>query len=247
MPLRIALCDDEAPMIAHLRASVSAWAAGRGEPVAVLDFPSADAFLFAWEEDRCFDIVVLDIQMPGMDGMSLARTLRQADERVQLLFVTGYADYLAEGYDVAAVHYLLKPVEEERLFAALDRAAARLARAEPMLALESDGTMMRIPQREIRYLEAVPHGVQIVGGGAESHRIRMPLAEIEAQLEDGAFVRCHRSFLVGIRHIRRILKTDVLLDDGRLVPLSRRMYKAVHDAFIRYYKEDAACETPSPG
>ena len=85
-------------------------------------FPSAEAFLFAYEESEPFDILFLDVEMPGLSGISLAKKIRQTDENIQLVFVTGYSDYIAEGYDVSALHYLIKPVQEKKLSDVLQKA-----------------------------------------------------------------------------------------------------------------------------
>lgn len=84
--------------------------------------PRRMPFFFCYAEDKSFDLLLLDVEMPGTDGVTLAKTVRQENEAVQIVFITGYSDYIAEGYDVAALHYLVKPVSREKLFAVLDRA-----------------------------------------------------------------------------------------------------------------------------
>lgn len=238
MPLAIALCDDDPHARALLEQYASAWSAARGMAAELFCYDSAHALLFAYEGDARFDIALLDIKMPGMDGMMLAKTLRQSDAHMQILFITGAQEHMAEGYEVDAVHYLLKPVDKEKLFAALDRAAGRLHRAEPTLLFEVDGDQVRLAQREIYYVEAVARGIAIYTA-AQSYVARLTLAKAEDLLEASLFVRCHRAFLVGLGHVRRVTRMDVELDDGRSVPLSRRLYGDTQQAFIRFYREDA--------
>ena len=90
------------------------WSRQREIPVLVETFSSAEAFLFRYEEDKTFDFLLLDIEMGGMDGVTLARQVRRDSEDLQLVFITGYWDYIGEGYDVSALHYLLKPVRQDK-------------------------------------------------------------------------------------------------------------------------------------
>ena len=119
---KIAICDDESAQAALLEGYVTQWAAQRGETVKLCLFPSAEAFLFAWEEEKDWAVLLLDIQMGGLSGMELAKKLRKADSSLPIIFITGVPDYVEEGYEVEALHYLLKPVRPEKLFSSLDRA-----------------------------------------------------------------------------------------------------------------------------
>lgn len=234
--MRIAICDDEAHMLSHLSRLCRDWANARGMPLEVAQYESAEAFLFAYEEDKRYGALLLDIQMRAMDGIALARRIRLEDEAVPIVFITGLADHMATGYEVAALHYLLKPVDPEKLHTVLDRALAANKAAEPALLIESDGAQRRIRQRDILYIEALSHHVDIhASDGIWTAKIQ--LRALEAELTPPAFLRCHRSYLVGLRHVQAITRTDVLLENGQAIPLSRRLYHAVHQAFIRYHKE----------
>ena len=117
MSYRAAICDDSTTDAEFVGSILHQWAAERGIEVESERFASADAFLFRYAEDKSFDLLLLDVEMPGTDGVTLAKTVRQENEAVQIVFITGYSDYIAEGYDVAALHYLVKPVSREKLFA----------------------------------------------------------------------------------------------------------------------------------
>ena len=123
MGYKIAVCDDAQADRDYIRTLAARWASDRGISVQVQDFASAERFLFHYAEESDFDILLLDIEMDGMDGVTMAKRLRQDNDTLQIIFVTGYTDYIAEGYEVAALHYLVKPLKEEKLFSVLDRAA----------------------------------------------------------------------------------------------------------------------------
>ena len=103
MELRIAVCDDAEEDRTYVSGLVKDWAAQAGHQAEITAFSSAESFLFRYAEDKNWDILLLDIEMGAMDGVSLAKRVRKDNEAVQIVFVTGYSDYIAEGYEVAAL------------------------------------------------------------------------------------------------------------------------------------------------
>ena len=229
MVYRMADCDDSAVDVEYVCALVESWAAERGVRVLIEKFSSAESFLFRYAEEKRFDMVLLDIEMDGMDGVTLARNIRREDETVQIIFITGYSDYIAEGYDVAALHYLMKPVGKDKLGAVLDRAAKRIQKNEKTLDLRIGGEMIRVPLHEIRYIEAQLNYAVI--HGKEAYRVKKTLRELEQNLDDG-FCRVGRSFLVNLACVARVLRTELYLSDGTVIPLPRGAYERVNRAII---------------
>ena len=168
-----------------------------------------------------------------MDGVAMAKQVRRDNEKVQIVFITGYPDYIGEGYEVAALHYLMKPVEKEKLFRVLDRAAANLQKPKRAVVLPIDGESVRVPVEEIQYVESFSHSVSVVTTKGP-FELRRGLSEMETLLGEG-FVRCHRSYLVGLRFVSGLSKQKVTLDDGTELPVSRSAAAVVHKAFIQYY------------
>ena len=234
MRLRIAICDDEKTETEYLARLASQWAASAKIGAEISVFDSAEAFLFAYDGDNSFDVLLLDIQMKKLDGVTLAKRLRAGGFSTQIVFVTGLPDFIAEGYEVSALHYLMKPVGEEKLFAVLDKAVSLLEKADEMLIVEADDGRIRLPVRDVLYVEAFAHKTTICTTTGDV-AARAPIGELETALGN-EFFRVHRSYLVGLRHIRQITKDTVLMDDGRGLPLSRRRYDEVNRAFIGYYR-----------
>ena len=230
MGYRFAICDDDAQYAAYIDQLAARWGRRTGTAVETECFPSAEAFLFRYEERRDFDILLLDIEMTGMDGVALARTVRQGDEDVQIVFITGYTDYIAEGYEVSALHYLMKPVDEEKFSQVLTRAVSRLARNEPFLTLELPGETVRVPLPEIRFLDVQQNYVTV--HAKRDYTLKRPLAEFEAAL-DRRFYRVGRSCIVNLTCIRRVARTEVELTGGERLPLPRGQYEKLNQAIIR--------------
>ncbi|HKL99779.1 MAG TPA: LytTR family DNA-binding domain-containing protein [Mobilitalea sp.] len=212
------------------------WAAERQVTIQAEVFTSSESFLFRYAEDKIFDILLMDIEMGAMDGVTMAKQVRLDNEAVQIIFITGYPDYIAEGYEVAAINYLMKPVNKDKLFSALDRAVVNIRKSSRVILLPLDGEVLRLPIDNIQYVETFSHSVAIVTN-IEIYEIKKSLTEM-IKLLGNDVIRCHRSYLVGLRFISRISKTEVILDDGKVLPLSRSAAPVVHRAFISYYTGD---------
>lgn len=232
MDMRIAICDDEAAELEYLRRIVTHWTKAGALNADIAVFDSAESFLFAYEGRAPFDILLLDIQMKRMDGLSLAKKLRETDARTQIIFITGFSDYMSEGYDVAALHYLMKPVNERKLCEVLDRACAKLAAAARTVLLPLSDGHIRLPACDILYAEVFSHHIEL-HAAARTLSIKMSMNELERTLGDG-FFRCHRSYIVGMRHVRAVTRGAVIMDNGVALPLSRKLYDEANRAFIDY-------------
>lgn len=228
MTYHIAVCDDSAADREFLTDLTRRWAEERGHRLELRGFVSAEEFLFQCDGGG-FDMVLLDIEMGGMDGVSLAKRLRREDKTVQIVFVTGYSDYIEEGYEVAALHYLMKPVKREKFFAVLDRAADRLKKAERVLTLDLGGETVRVPLYQVRYVDVRLNYATI--HAKRDYTVKKPLGEIAAALDE-RFYRVGRSAVVNLTLIRRVTKTDIYLTDGSVIPLPRGAYEGVNRAII---------------
>lgn len=230
MNCTVAICDDAAADRDYLQTLIKRWAADRGHRVELTLYPSAESFLFRYAEDKDVQILLLDIEMGPMDGVSLARTLRKENDAVQIVFITGYLDYIADGYEVEALHYLMKPVKEEKLFAVLDRAVEKLHSNQRTLLLELPGEVVRLPVYQIRSAEVQGNYVTI--HAKTDCTVKMTLSELEAQLDDN-FFRLGRSALVNLGCVARVSKTAVTLNDGTVLPLPRGAYERINRAIIQ--------------
>ena len=231
MAYRVAICDDSNTDACYVQSMLNSWAADRQVAVRVDTFASAESFLFHYAEDKDFDILLLDIEMGAMDGVTMAKQIRKDNETVQIVFITGYSEYIAEGYEVAALHYLMKPVKEDKLFAVLDRALEKQKQNERCLNLELSGEMVRVPFYEIRYLDVHQNYVTI--HGKQDYTIKRTLGEFEKELDD-RFHRVGRAMILNLKYIQRVTKTEVRLSDGTILPLPRGAYEPLNRAIITH-------------
>lgn len=229
MKYRIAICDDSSADRQYVMRLVNAWATGAGHAAQIDTFSSAENFLFHYAEACDYDMLLLDIEMGVMDGVTLAKQLRKSNDTVQIIFTTGYSDYIAEGYEVAALHYLIKPVKEEKLRLVLDRAVEKLAKNEKVLNLEVGGEMVRVPIYQIRYADV--SGNYVTLHAQSDVKVKMTLGEVEKQLDE-RFYRAGRSAVINLTQIARVTRTEIRLNDGTVLPLPRGAYEGINRAII---------------
>ncbi|MCD8381892.1 MAG: LytTR family DNA-binding domain-containing protein [Clostridiales bacterium] len=229
MTYRIAVCDDCGADRQLLDRLLNTWAEERGHTVQTEFFPSAESFLFRWAEQQRFDLLLLDVEMGEMDGVELARQVRRDSELVQIVFITGYSDYIAEGYEVEALHYLLKPVSRDKLFQVLDRAADKLRRNSRCLNLNCYGELLRIPCHRIRYLDVQRNYVTVHAD--RDYTVKRSLSDFADELGED-FVRVGRGMILNLSYIRRVTKTEVHLSGGEVLPLPRGAYEPLNRAII---------------
>ncbi len=243
--LNIAIVEDNSNHAGLLGSYISDWVKDLHITCNIIIFSNAESFLFEWEENKLWDAIFLDIQMPGIDGIELARKIRAQDEKINIIFTTAITDYLKEGYEVYAMHYLIKPIDSRKVASCMERILNSHTEAERknMILLDAeiiseDGsasrTKIRIEPCDIIYLEANGHYTDLhIKDGI--YRIHCGINRLKEKLNAEPFVQSHRSFFVNLLYIKRIDKDMILLDNGDMLPLSRRCREAVNIAFINYY------------
>lgn len=230
----IAIVEDESAHSSLLRQHILAWAELRNKTIHIFLYENAASFLFSLE-DGTPDAVFADIQMPGMNGMEMIRKLRETDGEIPVVFTSGLSEYLREGYEVQALHYLVKPISEEKVFECMDRVCSRKDTRELFAARTEDG-MIRLDLREVNYCEAQGHYVRFVMTDQSEVLVMNSISELEKDLPGKTFVRCHRSYLCNLENIKQIVQDSVVFDNGESAPVSRRMYRDLNRKFIEFYK-----------
>ncbi len=240
---KVAICEDDPVQTKNIRRMVDHWGEARGQTLTVFPYEGCEAFLTDWMEGMEFELLLLDIDLGGgMNGMELARYIRHRDQRIAVAFITGLPEYMSQGYDVQALHFLVKPVEESRLWEVLDRAAAIAEKKEQFLFLETEGEAERIPLSRILYAEAFSHTVELylapekTGEEVCCREVKMCLGDLEGQLPGPVFFRCHRSYLVHLPYVCKIDTKQTILKYGLSVPVSRGKRTQLYQAFLEYHR-----------
>lgn len=230
MNLNIAICDDEQLQTEYLKNLVTEWAAQSGNSTKICTYPSAESFLFEYSEDQSFDILLLDIEMGKLSGIELAKEIRKNNSTIQIIFTTGYYQYFSDGFDVSALHYLIKPISKEKLFPVLSKAVSNLTFRQRSIIIENADGTFRIPLSDILFIES-DRMHTVIHTSIEVFRTRKGISQVEALLSEN-FFRVHRSYIVNLIHISKITKTEVTLSSNENIPIARGNYESLYSALI---------------
>jgi len=231
MKLKIAICDDEQNQIEYITSLVSSWSVSAGHSTEIRTFASAEAFLFEYEEDKAYDILLLDVEMKDISGIELAKRIRKDNNRAEIIFITSHFEFVGEGYEVDALHYLIKPISADKLSQVLTKAAEKLSVEPPSVVITCDGETVKLYEENILYAEAFLHYI-VIHTKTKEYKIKESISAFEERLT-GGFYRIHRSYLVSLKHITKISRTSVNIGSTEL-PLSRGKYDDINRAFIEH-------------
>lgn len=236
---RIAIGDDAPQALEELNGIVSrcleAEGLRPGEDYAVDCYSSASPLLAQLEADRDhYQLILLDIKFGGENGIRVAAALRESDAQFSLIYVTRYRDYVFDSFDTRPLHYLLKPVEEEKL-ARLVREDYRRRYQESRLHLKTRSRHLSLAYQDIYAVEAALHRVTLhLKDGREEWR--SSLTELAPKLPAWCFCRCHNSFFVNLAHVIELVRYEARLDNGTVIPVSKRFYKSAVEQYIAFLK-----------
>ena len=205
----IAVCDDQTEELKDLTELLGAWETDRGTPVRVKSFRSAAALLDAARHER-FTLYLLDIMMPGLNGMDAAREIRGFDKAADIIFLTSSPGFAYDSYSVKALEYLLKPIRAKTLYPILDRLELRERRPQEALTLRTGGIIVRVPFSQLTYKEYE-----------------------DAQLTRPEFMRIHRSYIVNMLQIEELSPTGLRTFSGRELPVSRLLYPQLQKDYMK--------------
>ncbi|MDO4337971.1 MAG: LytTR family DNA-binding domain-containing protein [Eubacteriales bacterium] len=233
-PFHIAVCDDEAADRDQIREMTEEACRTEKIQAEVFCYETARELLDEIQNGKEYEVLLLDVLMPAQDGMELARALRSQKVETEIVFISSNREMALQGYEVAAVRYLAKPLEMEKLTEAVRFCYGKLRSHEEIL-LPVDGYMRKIAPKDIYYIEIIGRKSRIMQETQEWDT-GFSIRELEEILSGKGFVRCHQSFLVNFRHVKNFRTSSMELTDGRSVPVSKHRVKEVRQAFFEYMK-----------
>ena len=232
--MRIAIVDDLADERAWLKERLARQLALRGAEAELLAFDSGESFLAAEKKQR-FTAAFLDIYMDGMSGMEAAKELRKTDASCLLVFTTTSADHALEGFQVRALHYLVKPFSESELSALLDEMLAKLPRPEPFLAVKVGGSDVRLFYRDMIRAEHFAHMINIHTTAGKTLATRQSFKVFTEPLrKDARFFVCGRGVIVNLEHAADFQDAAFRMTDGSRIYVSQELRKSARQAFMEF-------------
>jgi len=229
--MRIVICEDNESMQEQLKAIITDWSNNRMFSIDIDCFPNAEAFVFAWP-DTHYDLAFLDIEMMAMKGTELARYIRQTDKNIQIVFITSHRQYALTGYDVNALHYLIKPASASKILPILDKAYSiwKTTHASYIIIPEESGKR-KVSLGDVFSISMDSHTAKLSLLN-ETYEVRRTLDDFINELPAN-FMRIHRSHIVNLYKIDSVYKDSLVLSNNEKLPISRSNVKDVTNAFIK--------------
>lgn len=229
--LHIAVVEDDQGYLDQITGYIERYGSERGLDLKVTPFRDGREVLTDYRPG--FDVILLDIEMPNVDGMSAAAQIRQQDEDVVLVFVTNMSQYAVEGYSVGALDFILKPVVYDTFALKLDRAVGRAkSREGRQLLLTTAEGVVRLEARQVYYVE-VQSRMLYYHTDQGIYQVRGTMQAAQEDLEKDHFVRCNHWYLVNLRHVSQVRDNVAVVTDGEL-EISRRNRTAFLHALTNY-------------
>jgi two-component system response regulator LytT len=232
--MRIAVCDDEELFRIEFKSVLDKVLINAEYDI---DTFSGGSSLYEAFLKNPFDLVFLDIEMPGIDGITLAKRLRAVSENVQIVFLTSHIEYAIEGYEVNALRYLVKPVDMNKLSEVLKYIQDKKNNSRQIM-IKQEGEDIVIDISDIIYMESMDKNVRIVTSKSE-YITRYNISDYEEELKNSGFLRIHRGYLISLSKVKKIVKNDVVMDGDISLPVSRSNIKTLKDALYAYVEGTA--------
>ena len=230
--LRVAVCDDEPAFCGQIVEWTREILRQEGIAAEIDRFESARSLLEAIEAGAVYAILLLDVMMDGMDGMDLAAALRTRGQKTPIVFISSNRDMALRGYEVAAVRYLAKPLEREKLREALLHCCGMIGGGGDLLLPTADGHR-RIQASDIMYAETYGRGIRIALEDGQLE-CRMKISELAAMLPSGQYVFCHRTILVNLDYVTSIRYCELELKSGARLPISKYRLTDLRAQLLRH-------------
>lgn len=234
--MRIAYVEDVPEEREYILSLIKRWQKENNPTGQVFGYSSAQSFLFDYGE-KTFDVIILDIKMEEMSGMELAKKLREEQDDTIISFITGEKEYVFEGYDVEAIDYILKPVDERKIYSLLNKVKKKLKNREKTIIVEAKDGIITVPISKIMFIEVRDHKtyVNTEMGVFETGKT---LSKWEEELSEEPFIKPHRSFLVHCGWITQVRKKELTVSSKYDIPIARGQWEKVAKALLDYRRHE---------
>lgn len=231
--INIAVCDDVKNIVDSMETMLLQYSKETSEEIRVFKYHSGNDLLKNYNGN--FDIIFLDIKMPGLTGVEAAEKIRSKDDKVTLIFLTSLLDRAVDGYKVKAMNYIIKPINYKRLKRELDRWCSEIRnKEEPFITINNDNGRYKVLLKSIGYIETYNRKL-LVHTEKENIVSYKKLKDMEAELSDFGFSRCHSAYLVNLLYVEKIEKFEMELITGEKIPISQSKKKTFMENLASYW------------
>lgn len=232
--LHIAVCDDETEDLHQIVSLTDGLMKAEGLACSITEYGSGNALLTAIQNGAKFHILLLDVMMDGIDGIGLAAALRGQGNDTAIVFISSNREMALLGYEVSALRYLAKPIQQEKLREALLYCRRTYLMPKEILLPTAEG-QRRIIVSDIIYIEPLDRGTRLVLTDGEC-KTNAKISELERMLPKERFAFCHRTLLVNLAFIQSIRYCELTLKNGQALPVSKYRQAQIKESFMRYLR-----------
>jgi len=230
--IMIAVCDDETNQCSEIVNLINSVMDAHKKRFKISTFANGEKLILSPEN---FDIYFLDIKMNSISGIEAAKNIRKVNNKAFIVFITGYKDYVFEAFDVRAFNYILKPINQKKFEEVLNSVLLELDKEEKFIIAKTISKSTKIFLKDILYIEAYGRKLKI---HTEFNVVEYykKISEIEEELKDSSFFRCHKSFIVNLNYVQSYDNSSVILKNSEKVYMSRYRAGEFSKAFMYYLK-----------
>ena len=234
--MRIAACDDNLEFLQELSELLNKYSEESHSNVEYKMYTNPLELVTQMEQGIHYDIILMDVCMPGMNGIQCAKDIRACDNFVKIVFLTSSTEYAVESYSVKAHDYLLKPIQKERLFSLLKQTEKEADVIEKnIFVLKSKTGITKISLSKLEYCEVINRKIILHLINNEECECNLRMNELEEKLkEHGKFLKPHRSFLVNMDYIQSLTTHSIIMESGIKIPIPREKYAQIKQAYMEY-------------
>lgn len=231
--MKIAICDDNLNIVDEVKNLLDEYALSKNLSLDISTFNDGQAVL---ESDERFNIAILDVEMPGCNGIELGKILREKNRHIVLMYITSHKKYLDEALNLNAARFFEKPIDSKRFYDGLDNALKRIDNTTIKFFLKEDNASVRINANDIIYVEIEPigHRKTKIVTEEKTYISSNKIVFWEEHLISSLFVKTHKSYIINMEYITKYENNTLQLDGKYNIPISRNYQSYVHKAFIRY-------------
>ncbi|TCO72189.1 LytR/AlgR family response regulator transcription factor [Marinisporobacter balticus] len=234
--MKIAVCDDEIIFQRQLMAFLNDYY--KSLDVVIETFSSGEELLQEYRSGQFYDLLFLDIELGGLDGIATAQKIREYDSKGMVVFLTSHTEFAMEGYEVSAIRFLSKPIMETKLLETLREINNRIQQRKKLI-LHINSEDIVIDLENIIYMESMRNDVYLyvmMGNRKEERleeiKVRKRITELDEELNENQFYRCHRSYIINLDYVISYNKNKVKMKMDKMIPVSRGKEKELRDKII---------------
>lgn len=232
--MRIAICDDEKQICELLKEKIEKYFFSKDMEFSIQIFFNGEEVLRS--DLNAIDILFLDVDMPGRNGMETAKAIRKQNKEMIIVFLTAYSEFVFESFKVDAFRYLIKPVNNQELCETLDAVCDKFSETEDILTFQFQNETYRIKYSDIIYIEGMRDKIWLYCKD-RTYRWRGTMKNLEEILEDKNFFQIHRSYIINMSKIKKYNSQKITLEGGYEVPVSKYRLNEFKEEYIRFWSK----------